>query len=307
MAQRLTGMLKISLPGVDPGSLPTLTADQVKAIPPKLLEELIDTGNLQDYGDLKFLTIEDERHHATIMWVMDWIQHVEQAPSLQHDALEVLRTGSDDGPITYDSVSHEEDTDYITTPATHEAFCEIVKLYMFSLHADMEDLQARLSSTIADEYPVYAAEIIVLLTQLAKYQEDLGDLRSVDAGMLSFLSKRMLCLHNTLVSNKDVLPLLCSTVDSRERCSSIINHVGPQIVERAIREGVSVSETAQTAALLNTFIEKNGGHTSSPASTPADDEAFLPKTTSRASGSKVRPPEKSRGPSTIQLIKPASL
>lgn len=297
-------MLKLSLPGVDPNSLPTLTADEAKGIPPKLLEELIENGHLQDYGDLRVLTIEDEKHHATILWVMDWILHGEQAPFLQHGALEVLRKGPNDRPITFVPVSHEEDTDIVTTSATHEAFRQTTKLYMLSLHADMKDLQAHLSSTIVNQHPVYAAEIVVLLTELASAKRDIADMNNIDSDMLAFIGRRILCLRDTLPSDRELLPLLRSIMSAHERCMSISLHVDPEVVERAHQYGVS--ESAQTAALLNTLIELKSDVTSSNPSIQTDEEILPPKITPRTLDSTVqtKTQTKPHDPATFRCIKP---
>lgn len=249
-------MLKLSLPGLNSATIPTLTAEQVAQIPAEFLEFLHDCGRVEDYGDLKIINLRDERHNYTILSIAAWIAN----GHLEHDEVKVERLKNTDlepvpEPIEYDQETHMGDAGFVATRDTHAHFLQRLDLYMFSIRAGMADLQAYLSKTIRTDYPVYEAELVALLTAVSTYTDDLSDL---DPDLASFVSERMSCLRDILATNKAVLPLLCKTISAKDRFLALASRADPSVLALALAElREDVGEVAETHALLDVFIEQN--------------------------------------------------
>jgi hypothetical protein len=138
-------MLKLSLPGVDPATIPMLTAEQVAQIPAVFLDFLHERSRVEDYGDIKIISLEDDAHNFTIMSIAGWVTK----GRLEHGELQVepLEQGPNHTPVVYDPVVHEQDVTFGSTAETHALFLQRLDLYMFSLSADMKDFQAYLCET----------------------------------------------------------------------------------------------------------------------------------------------------------------
>jgi hypothetical protein len=248
--------LKLSLPGVDHATIPTLTAEQVTQIPAELLDFLHKHGQVDDWGDFKIISVQDDRHNFTILSIAAWLKN----GRLEHGELKVERrelTGAEAAhdSFTYNPPTHAQDITLIATKETHERFLERLGLYMFSIHAHMQDLQAYICDTIRTEYPVYEAELVALLTAVLEHTDDLGQL---DPTLANFVSERMFCLRKILVSNTAVLPLLCKAVSATDRFLALAGRVDHSVLALALTElRKGVEEVDETNALLNVFIEQN--------------------------------------------------
>lgn len=246
-------MLKLSLPGVDPTTIPTLTAKQVARIPAKFLDFLQTLGRVDDYGDLTIITVEDDRHNFTIISIAGWVVN----GRLEHGELKVepLESRSDREPVAYNPSTHDQDITFVATAETHARFLQRLGLYIFILGVDMKDLQEYLCKTICTEYPVYEAELIALLTAVFEHTDGL---RGLDPNLASFVSERMFCLHKILVTNTAVLPLLCKAISAKDRFLALAGRANHSALALALTElRNDVGEVAETDALLTTFIERN--------------------------------------------------
>jgi len=249
-------MLKLSLPGVDTATIPTLTAEQVAQIPADLLDFLHDSGRVEDWGDLKIISVQDDRHNFTILSIAAWVTN----GRLEHGELKVEHreiTGAEaaHNSFTYDPPTHARDITFIATRETHEHFLQRLGLYIFSIHAQMQDLQAYICETIRTEYPIYEAELIALLTAVFEYTDDLGRL---DPVLANFVSERMFCLRKILVTNTAVLPLLCKAVSATDRFLALAGRADRSFLALALTElRKGVEEVDETDALLSVFIEQN--------------------------------------------------
>lgn len=249
-------MLKLSLPGVDPATIPTLTAEQVTRIPTELLDFLHKHGRVEDWGDLQIISVQDHRHNFTILSIAGWVAN----GRLEHGELKVERrdtTGvrAAHDSFTYSPHTHAQDTAFVATRETHERFLQRLGLYMFCVHAEMQDLQALICETIRTKYPVYEAELIALVNSVYEHIDDLAHL---DPPLGSFVSERMFCLRKILVTNRAVLPLLCKAVSAKDRFLALAgraDHAAPALALTELRKGVE--ETDETDALLDVFIEQN--------------------------------------------------
>ena len=206
-------MLKLSLPGVDPGNIPTLTAEQVAQIPGVFLDFLHEIGQVTDLGDLKIITLDNDQHNFTITSIARWIAN----GRLETGELRVeqLQRKSDRAQITYDPNTHEKDIRFVATAEIHAHFLQRLGLYGFSISAKIDDLQAYLCKTIRTEYPVYEAELIAIVTTVFKHTDDL---RHFDSALAGFVSERMFCLREILV-NKKPCCLYCARVSVQKTVS----------------------------------------------------------------------------------------
>lgn len=246
-------MLKLSLPGVDPAAIPMLTAEQVAQIPAEFLDFLHERSRVEDYGDIKIISLEDDAHNFTIMSIAGWVSK----GRLEHDELEVLplEQGPDHAPVVYDPRIHEQDVTFVSTLETHALFLQRLGLYMFSLSADMEDFQAYLCETICKEYPIYEAELIAILTTVFEHTDDL---RGLDSNLASFVSERMFCLRKILANNTAVLPLLCKAISTKDHFLALTSRANHPALLLALAElQKDVGQVSETDALLGTFIEQN--------------------------------------------------
>ena len=246
-------MLKLSLPGVDPAAIPMLTAEQVAQIPAEFLDFLHERSRVEDYGDIKIISLKDDAHNFTIMSIAGWVSK----GRLEHDELEVepLEQGPDHAPVVYDPRIHEQDVTFVSTLGTHALFLQRLGLYMFSLSAEMKDLQAYLCETICTEYPVCEAELIAVLTTVFEHTDDL---RGLDSKLASFVSERMFCLRKILAANTAVLPLLCKAISTKDHFlapASRADH--PALLLSLAELQKDVGQVSETDALLGTFIEHN--------------------------------------------------
>jgi hypothetical protein len=257
MAQtRKTNLLKLHLPGVDPATIPVLSPEQVDQIPAELLGFLHKHGRVDDSGDLKIITVKDNRHNFTILSIAKWaadgnLEHGE----LKVEQLELMGLEAVHRPVAYDRSTHEQDITFVATPETHARFLQRLGLYMFSIRAGMSDLQAYTRKTICTQYPVYEAELIALLTTMCDYTDESDRL---DPILASFVSARILCLREILVKHKGILPLLCQTISAKDRFFALAGRADHDVLTYALaelREGVG--EAAETDALLDAFVEQN--------------------------------------------------
>lgn len=109
-------MLKLSLPGVDSVAIPTLTAEQVAQIPAEFLTFLHKCGQVVDLGDLRIITVRDDRHNFTIMSIAGWVAN----GRLEAGELKVqLGQKSDRAQVTYDPSIHEQNARFVATAETH--------------------------------------------------------------------------------------------------------------------------------------------------------------------------------------------
>lgn len=240
---------------MDPAAIPVLSGEQVDQIPPELLSFLHNYGRVEDYGDLKIINVEDDRHNFTIMSIAWWVAN----GSLEHGELRVeqpklMGLEAVPRPVKYDRSIHQQDTTFVATAATHARFLQTLGLYMFSIRAGMRDLQAYVSKTICTQYPIYEAELVALLTKVFDYTDDLS---SLDPNLATFVSKRVLCLHQLLVTNSAMLPLLCKTISAKDRFLSLAARADHAILAHALAElRTGIGEDVETDALLEFFVKK---------------------------------------------------
>lgn len=264
-----TMMLKLRLPGVDPRTVHTLSAEQVAQVPAEFLSFLHKHGQVEDLGDIKIISVQEDRHNFTILSVAGWLAN----GSLDHGELQVeqLERKSDHTPVAYDPSTHAQDVRFVTTFETHAQFLRRLRLYTFSLSFDMKDLQEYLCKTIRTEYPIYEAELLALLTT---FFEGAGDLPRLEPTLASFISERMLCLRGMLLANKTVLPLLCKAIGAKDQFLALADradHFTLALALNELRKGIG--KVGETHVLLDTFIERN--HVSENAVQPTQPVPLL--------------------------------
>jgi hypothetical protein len=250
-------LLKLRLPGVDPVTIPVLTAEQTDRVPVILLNFLHDNGDVDDLGDLEIITVKDNRHNFTILSIAEWVTNGSlESGELMVEQLELIDLEAAHRPTVYDRSTHEQDITFVATAETHANFLQRLGLWEFSIGADMPDLQAYIRETICSHYPVYEAELIVLLTTMFKQTEDPHHL---DPTLASFVSARMLCLRELLVPHRAILPLLRKFIGAKDRFQSLVDRAKPDVIAQAMAELCKgVGEEGETEALLDRFIEQNG-------------------------------------------------
>ena len=269
-------MLKLSLPGVDPAAIPMLTAEQVTQIPAEFLDFLHDHGQVEDYGDLKMISVKDDRHNFTILSIAAWVTNGRLEPGeLEGERLDPMDLRSAQKPVIYNRNTHEQDATFVASKETHARFLQRLGLYTISIRAGMQDMQAYLSNTIRTEYPVYEAELVALLTAVLEYTNDLSHL---DPALASFVGQRMFCLRDLLAKTGAVLPLLCKTISAKDRFLALAGRADPADLALALAElRNSVGQVGETYALLDTFIKQNNVDEDKiqqvPAVTPAQTAA----------------------------------
>lgn len=233
-----------------------LTPEQVAQILAILLDFLHKSGQVTDWGDLKTISVQDDRHNFTILSIATWVtigrlEHGE----LRVERLEITGPEAAHDSFTYDPPTHAKDITFIATRETHAQFLQRLGLYMFSIQAQVQDLQAYIGETICTVYAIYEAELIALLTAVFEYTGDLGRL---DPTLASFVSERMSCFRKILVTNTAVLPLLCKAVSAKDRFLAVAGHADHSVLARALNElRTGVEEVVETDALLDVFIEQN--------------------------------------------------
>lgn len=286
-------MLKLSLPGVDSAAIPTLTAEQVAQIPAEFLTFLHKCGQVSDLGDLKIITVHDDRHNFTIMSIAGWVAN----GRLETGELKVqLEQKPNRAQVTYDRSIHEQDVRFVATAETHARFEQRLGLYIFSVNARMNDLQAYLCRTICTEYPIYEAELIALLTTIFEHTDDL---RRFNPTLASFVSERMLCLREILVVNSALLPLLRKAIPAKDRFLALAGRADISALKTALSElRRAVGEVDETDALLDTFIGQNS--VSEDARQPVQPAPLVtPKTLGKRKGSKSSKPEAQSAPAKL--------
>jgi len=245
-------MLKLSLPGVDPLAIPVLMAEQAARISAILLTFLEEHGRVQNYGDLKIISVIDDRHNFTILSIAEWITK----SSLEHGELKVeqLERKSGRRTVVYDQSIDEQDITFVSTAETHARFLQRLRLYVFSISAGMKEFQRYICKTICTQYPVYEAEVIAIIAAVSDYT---NDLKVLDSTLASFVHKRMLCLRGRLVTNEAALPVLSKAVSVKDRFMSLLGRADHAVLARALAElRNGVGEVIETEALLDKFIEK---------------------------------------------------
>jgi hypothetical protein len=257
MAQpRKANLLKLSLPGVDPATIPILSPEQVDKIPEELLSFLHNYGRVDDCGDLKIITVKDGRHNFTILSIAEWVANGSlENGELKVEQLKLIGLGAVSRPLAYDRSTHEQDTTFVATAETHARFLQRLGLYMFSIRAGMPELQAYVRNTICNQYPVYEAELIALLTAVFDHADNLNHF---DPTLSSFVNVRMLCLRELLVTHEALLPLLCKVISAKDRFLSLAGRADHDVMAHALAElRRGVGEVIETEVLLDTFIEQN--------------------------------------------------
>jgi hypothetical protein len=274
MAQpRKASLLKLSLPGVDPATIPILSPEQVDQTPAELLSFLHNYGRVDDYGDLKIITVKDGRHNFTILSIAEWVAN----GSLEHGEFQVeqpelMGLEAIHRPVAYKRSTHEQDTTFVATAETHARFLQRLGLYMFSIRAGMPELQAHVRDTICTQYPVYEAELIALLTTIFDHTDNL---KRFDPTLSSFVNARMRCLRELLVKHEAILPLLCKVISAKDRFLSLAGRADHDVMAHALAElRRGVGEVVETEALLDTFIEQNS--TDADTSQPVQHAHMLP-------------------------------
>lgn len=262
-------MLKLSLPGVDPAVIPLLTAKQVAQIPAEFLAFLHSFGRVEDYGDLKIISTQDDRHNFTILSIAEWVSNGRlEHGELMVERLETMGLGIAHEPVTYDQNMHQQDLEFVSTRETHARFLQRLGLYMFSDQAGMWNLKDYICKTICTQFPIYEAEVIALLTSIFASADDL---RRFDTNLASFISERMLYLRNILATNTVVLPLLCKAIGAKDRFLALAGRADHSVLALALAElRRGIGEVEETDAMLETFIEQHGiNHDTNQVAQPA--------------------------------------
>ena len=251
--QRKMTQLKLILPGTSSGSLPVLPADKVSQVPARLLDILHDIGQVLDLGDIEVITISDPRYHFIISKTVEFCN----SGQIQLAELTVERKSSHT-PARYDPGTHDPDTTLNATSEAHELFLEYVHLYTFCLLVGYKELQAHLCNFFCTRCPIYEAEIVPLLKELYK---DNDTLEAVDSDLLTFLSRRMAYLRDTLAMSKSLLPLLRRKSGTRDHLLSVIRHVDEASISDALVKHVftelHVEESTETTVSVDMFAAKH--------------------------------------------------
>lgn len=248
-----TGMLKLSLPGIDPKTIPTLLPDHVGRLPPKVLVLLYQLGEPQDLGDLTLLTIKDSVHHSTILRCVQWLVHGEYSPFKENSAVVNVTEGGDKPAVVYEPRSHELNPFLSTTEETHALFVQEMKLYVFAIVSEFKDLQAHTARKLRHQIPLYAREIVELLCELSKTGV-LNRFAEVDPELANYVSKRIACCRQVLVKDRTLLPFLRGVVDSQEQFMNLIKTSDEARINKCIEELTkSADPEAETAGLLDAF------------------------------------------------------
>lgn len=249
-----TQYLKVRLPGGEPDAIPALKADELAKVPPRLLTILHDIGDVCDMKDVKIITVKDDRYNFILTKSAEFYTQGQ----IQHGEITVERVSSY-RKVLYRRDVHEHDTKFSATPETHELFRKQVSLYTFCVRTGMKDFQAHLCETICSLYPVYEAEVVVLLIELCK-SRDIYE--NADPALLGYLCQRITLLGDALTFSRPVLLLLREKIDPKDRFLSIVRHLDEASIERALK-ACHINETTEARALLGTFVEKHNHNVSS--------------------------------------------
>jgi hypothetical protein len=249
--------LKLVLSGTDPESIPILSPEKVSKVPARLLEILHDIGRVLDLGNIKVITISDNRHHFIIKKTIEFCD----SGRLQHDELTVERNTAR-RPVRYQRARHEHDTTFTATSEAHTLFLEHVRLYKFCLRTGFRDFQTYLSNSLSTHYPVYEVEVIALLNELYK---DSDTLENVDHDLLNFIGQRMVFLRDILANSKSLLPLLRARTDAKDHLLAIVRHADNASLSDEllthVRTELRIEESTETTLLLDTFVAKHRNDT----------------------------------------------
>ncbi|GAB7329987.1 hypothetical protein MBLNU13_g01682t1 [Cladosporium sp. NU13] len=210
-----------------------LTARQVAQIPTEFSDFLHDRSRVEDYGDIKTISLEDDAHNFKIISIAGWVTK----GRLEHGELEVepLERGPDHAPVVYDPRIHEQVVTFLS--------------------AEMKDLQAYLCEMICTEYPIYDAELVAILTTVFEHTDDL---RRFDSNLAGFVSERMFCLRKIPATNTAVLPLLSKVISTKDHFLALASRADYLALLLALAElRKDVGQVSETDALLGTFIEQN--------------------------------------------------
>lgn len=248
-----TGMLKLSMPGVNAKTIPTLLPDHVSRLPPKVLVLLYKLGEPQDLGDLTLLTVKDASYHSSILRMVQWLVHGEYSPFKENSANLSVSEGADKPAVPYEPRAHELNPFLSTTEETHAVFTQEIKLYAFAVVSDFKELQAHVSRKLRTQVPIYAREIIDLLGELARVGV-IKQLSDLDAELAGYLSKRIACCRQVLVKVRDLLPFLRGVVDSQEQFMNLIKTSDEARLGKCIEELTKGADPeAETGGLLDSF------------------------------------------------------
>lgn len=153
----------------------------------------------------------------------------------------------------YDFRKHLKDTTFAATAQTHTLFVEEAKLYACSVGNDWKGLQDFSGRKIRYSYLVYAAEIVALLDQLAKCNNN--KIVIPDDKMRDFIRERIDRCQAQLVHDEAFLGLLLRVIRPRLQLDTLVEFANDTTFQAAIaslRGGMEVE--TQTQALLESFL-----------------------------------------------------
>jgi hypothetical protein len=198
---------------------------------------------------------------------------------LEHGELKVKHSHPTDIDLVNEAVvykysTHQHSTTFVATEETHTCVQLILELYIFSDSNDMHDLKAHTSNAICTEFPVYEAELVKMLTTLLDYTTN--DLSRLDSTLARFISERMFFLHEALVSNKEVLPLLRTVISAKDQAEALLGKfkeleiLGKQVQSAPLDTQSTPTTKRKHAQAFEEEVQPNTSKLGGECSTPED-------------------------------------
>lgn len=260
MAQEpFEGILKIVFEGYHVNTIPKLEQHHANKFPRVLWDLISPVSKTQCYGDITILTVNTDSHYGDINRTVQWITNGQDATFLQVNGVHTVRQAQGGRKaVKYDAGVHESDFTYEASTKTMQCFVEDLDRYIYSIRVGLPDLRNFLSARLR-AYPVYAAEMVKLLTTL--YSHDYTS-RDVDPDLAKFIFRRIGGIKDLLIKDETLQNFLRDRVPPKTKLEALLRHSDMSDIDmsnalQGLRKNVACS--TETTALLAAFMETHLG------------------------------------------------
>jgi hypothetical protein len=271
------------LEGQDKDTCPVLYQEHVPRIPPRIYSVLSRECAREDFGDMGIVVrVRDKKYYEAMKRALNWITQGEAADFLTARKFDVIKREGDrkcnstpnagfcdimltyffrfstERAIPFEQITHADDDRYTVAKTTRVRLAEDIEQYIFSIEYEISDLRLYMSKKLCS-YPVYASEIIMLISNL--YATNSKVTQHVDPEVANFIASRIHCFRQTLLSDTGVLAALRACIsptmelEHLSRHASMGNSKTVDSALQALRGAIGTTDTA--GALLQIFGRKH--------------------------------------------------
>jgi hypothetical protein len=274
----LRAPLKVVLEGKDKDTCPLLSQEHVARIPLRIYSVLSRECVQEDFGDMGIVVrVKDKKYYEIMKRALNWIAQGEAAKFLTAHKFDVIKREGDrkciltpivvfsdimltcvfqlstERAIPYERIIHADDDSYSVAKTTRTRLAEDIEQYICSIEYEISDLRQYMSKKLSS-YPVYAPEIIMLISNL--YATNSKVTQHVDPEVAKFITSRINCFRQTLLSDTGVLAALRACISPTVELKHLSRHatnnsITVDLALHALRDAIGDSSTAE--GLLQIF------------------------------------------------------